>query len=65
MAAKGAKVQHLDNRRGRRQSKPYQAPRSEAVEELRKARFERLDPAPTAPETTSLPPKKRMRSRAV
>ena len=65
IAAKGAKVEHLDNRRGRRQSKPYQAPRIEAVEELLKARFERFDPTPTAPETASLPPKKRKRSYGV
>ena len=63
--AKGAKVEHLDNRRGRRQSKPYQPARIEAVEEIRQARFERFDPTPTAPETTSLPPKKRQRSSVV
>ena len=56
IAVKGAKVQHLDNRRGRRQSKPYQPARIEAVEELRQARFERFDPTHAAPEATSLPP---------
>ena len=55
--AKGAKVAHLDNRRGRRQSKPYQPPRSEAVEELTKARYERFDPTPVEPQTNPLPPK--------
>ena len=57
IAAKGAKVQHLDHRTGRRLSKPYQPPRIEAVEELLKARFERFDPVATDP----LPPKKRSR----
>ena len=60
IAAKGAKVEHLDNRQGRRKSKPYKPLRIEAVEELMKARFERLDPASvTTPETMQLPPKKR------
>ena len=57
IAADGAKVRHLDNRQGRRRSKPYQPPHIEAVEELLKARFERLDPTPVAPDL--LPPKKR------
>ena len=59
IAAKGAKVEHLDNRQGRRKSKPYEPPRIEAVEELLQARFERLDPTPVA--TVPLPPKKRQR----
>ena len=57
--ANGAKVEHLDNRQGRRKSKPYQPPRIEAVEELLMARFERFDPTPTASEP--LPFKKRRR----
>ena len=57
--ANGAKVEHLDNRQGRRKSKPYQPPRIEAVEELLMARFERFDPTPTAYEP--LPFKKRRR----
>ena len=64
IAAKGAKVEHLDNREGRRRSRktqPYEPPRIEAVEELMQARFERLDPAPAEPETNPLPPKKRPR----
>ena len=61
IAANGAKVEHLDNRTGRRKSKPYQPPRIEAVEELLKTRFERFDPAPTASADVALPkpPKKR------
>ena len=63
MFAKGAKVVHLDNRRGRRQSKWYKAPRIEAVEEYLQARYERFDPVPVATPTTVpvLPPKKRRR----
>ena len=57
----GAKVKHLDNRHGRRESKAYEPPHSAAVEELSKARFERLDPTPEAPQTVPLPPKKRKR----
>ena len=59
IAAKGAKVEHLDNRKGRRKTQQYQPPRIEAVEELLKARYERFDPSPA---TTALPPKKRPRS---
>ena len=60
ITANGAKVEHLDNRQGRRKSKrAYVPPRIEAVEELLKAKFERLDPTPVAPDT--LPPKKRRR----
>ena len=64
IAAKGAKVEHLDNRQGRRRSRKttwYKPPRIEAVEELLKARFERLDPMPTEAATGPLPPKKRRR----
>jgi len=64
IAAKGAKVEHLDNRQGRRRSRKttwYKPPRIEAVEELLKARFERLDPMPTEAATDPLPPKKRRR----
>ena len=46
IAAKGAKVEHLDNRQGRRRScktQPYEPPRIEAVEELMQARFERFE----------------------
>ena len=64
IAAKGAKVEHLDNRMGRRRSKPYEPPRIQCVEELMQARFARLDPAPAPPEVLTpppqtLPPKKR------
>lgn len=60
--AKGAKVEWLDNRKGRRQSKPYQPPRIEAVEELMKARFERFESmTPTTVPDAALPPKKRQR----
>jgi hypothetical protein len=38
LAANGAKVPELDQRRGRRQTKPYTPPVIEAVEELMKAR---------------------------
>ena len=59
IGAKGAKVARLDNRQGRRRSKPYEPPHIKAVEELMLARFERVDPVPV---TTSdpLPPKKRL-----
>ena len=60
IAAKGAKVAHLDNRKGRRVSRPYVAPRCAAVDELMKARFERFDPTPVVSEA-HLPPKKRRR----
>ena len=60
IAAKGAKVEHLDNRTGRRESKPYVPPRCAAVEELLQARFERFDPTPVAADG-HLPPKKRRR----
>ena len=60
--AKGAKVESLDNRKGRRQSKPYEPPRIQAVEELMKARFERFDPpTPVTAPDAALPPKKRRR----
>ena len=65
IAAKGAKVEHLDNRKGRRQSKPYVPPHCAAVEELMKARFERFDPAPVVTPVAAeahLPPKKRRRN---
>ena len=44
IAAKGAKVEKLDNRKGRRQTKEYKPPRIEEVEVLLQARFELLDP---------------------
>lgn len=62
IAAKGAKVEHLDNRQGRRRTQPYEPPRLESVEELLKARFERLDPVVAAtPGANVSPPKKRQR----
>jgi hypothetical protein len=63
--AKGAKVEHLDNRKGRRQTRPYEPPRIEKVEELMKARFERFEREARvmAPEgDAALPPKKRQRA---
>ena len=59
IAAKGAKVEHLDNRKGRRKAKPYHPPRIEEVEELLKARFEGFDPTPVLAADAALPPKKR------
>ena len=62
IAAKGAKVEHLDNSQGRRRTRPYEPPCLESVEELLKARFERLDPVvAVTPETNVMPPKKRQR----
>jgi len=60
IAAKGAKVEHLDNRTGRRKSKPYMPPRCAAADELLQARFERFDPTPVMADA-HLPPKKRGR----
>eukprot|EP00966_Prymnesium_polylepis_P257668 5952697-Prymnesium_polylepis.1 len=60
IAAKGAKVPELDNRRGRRKTRPrtreFEPARIEAVEAHLKERYEALDPMP------ALPPKKRKRS---
>ena len=44
IAAKGAKVPELDNRKGRRKTKPYHPPRIELVEELTELKYRRLDP---------------------
>ena len=49
IAAEGAKVPELDNRRGRCQSKPYEPPRIKLVEELTEAKFRRLDPHQVSP----------------
>lgn len=79
IAAKGAKVEKLDNRKGRRQTKEYKPPRIEEVEVLLQARFELLDPpspsrqassssqqapAPAPQAQSTLPPKKRTRQAA-
>ena len=62
IAANGAKVPHLDNRHGRRESRQYQPPIIEDVEELMQEKFERFDPKPPVPTTpatdedSNLPP---------
>ena len=61
IAAKGAKVEHLGRRYGRRAARAYEPPRIKAVEELLQKRFERLDPTPATAPDAGLPPKKRRR----
>ena len=44
LAAKGAKVPELDNRKGRRATKRYEPPHIALVEELTEIKYRRLDP---------------------
>ena len=64
--AKGAKVEELDNRRGRRKTRPYVPPRIVCVEELNEIKFRGLDPDAFGaqcepPEAEAQPPQRRQR----
>ena len=61
IAANGAKVEQLDNRKGRCATTPYSFPLIPLVEELTEAKYRRLDPVPEAEADISSPPRRRQR----